>query len=379
MLAPAVWAAEKAPSQEELRQLRGRIDALKQELARTEGSRSEAADALRESEQAISDANRRLFELGQDKRRADVRRAELRSETRTIEQGIGKQRALAAAMLRGEYTAGRAGPVRLLFEGSDPNEIARRMAYHGYLARARALVVERLAADQRRLEQLAAEALQRTQEIAAIQGEELAGRRRLETEKEKRRAVLAGIARQIERQQREIGTLQSDERRLTRLAESLARMLVARKPPPPPTTTIDRVPDASFDGTPFQQLKGRLQLPVRGELSGRFGSPRADGGLTWRGLFIQSTAGQEVRAVAAGQVVYADWLRGFGNLLILDHGDGYMSLYGNNESLLRRVGERVRGGDAVATVGSSGGNATAGLYFELRHQGRPFDPLGWVP
>jgi septal ring factor EnvC (AmiA/AmiB activator) len=142
---------------------------------------------------------------------------------------------------------------------------------------------------------------------------------------------------------------------------------------------VERVPDASLDGTPFQQLKGRLQLPVRGELTGRYGSPRSDTGLSWRGLFIQGPAGQEVKAIAAGQVVFADWLRGFGNLLIIDHGEGYMSLYGNNESLVRRVGEKVRGGDAVATVGSSGGNATSGLYFELRHQGKPFDPLGWVP
>jgi septal ring factor EnvC (AmiA/AmiB activator) len=119
-------------------------------------------------------------------------------------------------------------------------------------------------------------------------------------------------------------------------------------------------------------------LPVRGELANRFGSPRADGGVTWKGLFIRSANGSEVKAVATGRVVFADWLRGFGNLMIVDHGNSYMSLYGNNETIHRQVGDAVRGGETIATVGNSGGNPDSGLYFELRHQGKPFDPLNWV-
>jgi septal ring factor EnvC (AmiA/AmiB activator) len=117
---------------------------------------------------------------------------------------------------------------------------------------------------------------------------------------------------------------------------------------------------------------------VRGELANRFGSPRSDGGVLWKGLFIAARAGEEVRAVADGRVVFSDWLRGFGNLLIIDHGDAFMSLYGNNEALFKRVGDIIHGGEAVAAVGNSGGNARSGLYFELRHQGKPLDPLDWV-
>jgi septal ring factor EnvC (AmiA/AmiB activator) len=117
---------------------------------------------------------------------------------------------------------------------------------------------------------------------------------------------------------------------------------------------------------------------VRGELGNRFGSPRSDGGPAWRGLFIAAPAGEEVRAIAAGRVVFADWLSGFGNLLIIDHGGAYMSLYGNNEALYRQVGDTIRGGDPIAAVGNSGGNANSGLYFEVRHQGKPLDPLNWV-
>jgi len=125
-------------------------------------------------------------------------------------------------------------------------------------------------------------------------------------------------------------------------------------------------------------LRGQLRLPVKGTIAGRFGSPRAEGGGSWKGVFIRAAEGAEVKAVAAGAVVFSDWLRGFGNLLIIDHGNDFLSVYGNNESLLVAVGANVKGGESVATVGNSGGNPESGLYFELRHRGQPFDPLKWA-
>ncbi|MCX7145981.1 MAG: peptidoglycan DD-metalloendopeptidase family protein [Sulfuritalea sp.] len=119
-------------------------------------------------------------------------------------------------------------------------------------------------------------------------------------------------------------------------------------------------------------------MPVKGTIAGRFGSPRAESGASWKGVFIRAAEGAEVKAVAAGAVVFSDWLRGFGNLLIIDHGDDFLSVYGNNESLLAAVGAAVKGGESIATVGNSGGNPDSGLYFELRHRGLPFDPLKWA-
>jgi septal ring factor EnvC (AmiA/AmiB activator) len=127
----------------------------------------------------------------------------------------------------------------------------------------------------------------------------------------------------------------------------------------------------------FARQKGSLRLPVRGPVAGRFGSPR-DGGGTWHGLFIRAGAGNDVKAVAGGRVVFAEWMRGFGNLMIVDHGDSYLSIYGNNDSLLKQVGQAVKGGETVATVGNSGGNQESGLYFELRHKGQPIDPMKWA-
>jgi murein hydrolase activator len=183
------------------------------------------------------------------------------------------------------------------------------------------------------------------------------------------------VSRQIEKQRREISTLKRDEARLTKLIEQLSQMLARTKPP---GLRNERLPDGTAVAGAFGQLKGRLNLPIRGELKNRFGGPREGSGVLWKGLFIASPAGQEVKAIATGRVVFADWLRGFGNLLIIDHGDGYMSLYGNNESLYKQVGDVARGGETIAAVGNSGGNMDSGLYFEIRHQGVAFDPLAWV-
>ncbi|NMG29772.1 peptidoglycan DD-metalloendopeptidase family protein [Aromatoleum evansii] len=131
-------------------------------------------------------------------------------------------------------------------------------------------------------------------------------------------------------------------------------------------------------GVSFAQLRGKMRFPVRGELVGRFGAPRAEGGTTWRGVFIRAAGGSQVRAVAAGEVVFSDWLRGYGNLIIVDHGGDYLTIYGNNDALLKELGDNIAGGDAIASVGASGGGSESGLYFEIRHRGQPLDPLKWV-
>jgi murein hydrolase activator len=184
----------------------------------------------------------------------------------------------------------------------------------------------------------------------------------------------------VARGRREIGRLKRDEGRLAKLVEEIARALAARpvERAKPRGRAVDSVADASMAAKAFASLKGRLKLPVRGELANQFGGAREEPGSSWKGLFIRSVTGETVHAVADGRVVYADWLRGFGNLLILDHGQGFMSLYAYNEGLLRQVGDPVRGGDAVARVGSSGAAAESGLYFELRRDGKPFDPMRWV-
>jgi murein hydrolase activator len=372
---PLAQAAEAGTKEKELRELRGRIEALQKSLAGAEESKSEAADALRESERAISETNRALRELGEQSREMNKRLAAIGADSKRGEEALKSQQALLARLLYQQYLGGQAEPLKLLLNREDPHSIARRLHYFGYVSRARAQLIEATRRNIARLQQLAEDARKQAQELAAVTAESKALRARLEREKRARGQVLTRISRDIKRQRREIGTLKRDENRLAQLVERLAKLMARSRPP---RVRNERVPQPGATEGVFPDLKGKLNLPVRGELANRFGSPRADGGVVWKGLFIAARSGEEVRAIADGRVVFADWLRGFGNLLIVDHGDAYMSLYGNNEALYKRVGDEIRAGDAVAAVGASGGNVDSGLYFELRHQGRPLDPLDWV-
>lgn len=373
----AGFAASPGSAKErELRELRGRIEALQKNLADAEETKEEAADALKESERAISDANRVLRDLRGQSRNINRRLAALRAESRMHEAKLGTQRARLGRLLYRQYVGGEAAPLKLLLNGEDPNQIARDLHYFGYVSRARAELIAALRVNLERLGELSREAEREAAELAGVTRRQHVERQRLERERRARNKVLASISRDIQRQRREIRTLVRDEQRLARLVEQLAR-LVARDRRGSRLRN-ERIPSAAFDGKSFDELKGRLSLPVRGELAGEFGRPRAGGGTLWKGVFIAAKSGEDVKAVAGGRVVFADWLRGFGNLLIIDHGAAYMSLYANNEALYKQVGEPVSGGETIATVGNSGGNADSGLYFELRYQGKPLDPLTWV-
>lgn len=377
ILSHPLHAAPKV-DREDLKQLRSRIESLQQELAGTEESKSEAADALRESERAVSDASRKLAALIHAQGEANDRLNQLRSQSGQVKKYIEAQQSQLSKLLYQQYIngGGRKEYLTLLLHQQDPNQLARDLHYYGYLSQARAENINTLRINLKRLDELTRESREKSSEIAAIQVKQAEQKKHLEQEKAEQKKMLERISLRADQQRREIDKLKRDEERLARLVERIAKQLARKKPPG--SLSNNRLPDASTDGNPFAALKGRLSLPVRGELANRFGSPRADGGITWKGLFIRSITGEEVKAIAGGRVVFADWLRGFGNLMIVDHGGSYMSLYGNNETNHKKAGDAVRGGDTIATVGNSGGNPDSGLYFELRHQGKPFDPLNWV-
>jgi murein hydrolase activator len=384
ILSQPVSAAPKVDN-EDLKQLRGRIETLQKELADTEESKSEVADALRESERAVIAANRKLAALTREHHEANNKLSQIQAQSKQVARDIEAQQLRLGKLLHRQYLTGggQTEYLSLLLNQQDPNEIARNLHYYGYLSRARLEGINALRANVQRLDMLTRESREKSLEISAIQTKQAEHKKYLEQEKIEHAKLLERISSQADQQRREISKLKRDEERLTRLVERIAKLLAQKKRSAPRATTPgplnnERLPDASADGSPFSSLKGRLSLPVRGELANRFGGPRADGGVTWKGLFIRSATGGEVKAIAGGRVVFADWLRGFGNLMILDHGNSYMSLYSNNEINHKQVGDSVRGGDTIASVGNSGGNAESGLYFELRHQGKPFDPLNWV-
>jgi septal ring factor EnvC (AmiA/AmiB activator) len=374
-LAVAAWAASGA-SEDELRALRARIDKLQRDLSAAEETRGEAADQLKASEKAMSEAQRALYSLSRERRSIEAQLESVMSREREARNGQAEQEALAGRLLRLQYRQGAPDRLRLILEGRDAASVARHIAYYGYIQRARAALIGDLRRQGESLAELEREAVARRAELAQNESAQQSEAARLQKERSARAAVVARISGDIAKGRREIGRLKRDEERLARLVDRIAKALAAPTVPGK-GKRVDRVPDASVSSQPFERLKGRLQLPVKGELTNQYGAAREEGA-SWKGLFIRSVSGETIHAVADGRVVYADWLRGFGNLLILDHGKGYMSLYANNEALLFQVGEKVRGGDPIARVGASGGQSDSGLYFELRRDGKPFDPLKWV-
>ncbi|MGQ9862093.1 MAG: murein hydrolase activator EnvC family protein [Thiobacillaceae bacterium] len=380
-LTTPVWGSVDGRRQE-LEDLRQRIEQLKKEIEQAAEDRSEAADALKQSERRISDVNRSLRQLSGRLRTLNRELDELSVATRQTQADLAAQEERLAQLLRATHAHVGNDALRLLLSGRDPAEISRHLAYLRYVGQARQDMIRDHQSALARLRALEAQARERRQNLDQARAEQLSQKQALEAEMRHRQVVLDKLSDQIRVQRRQVSTLVRDEQRLARLIERLSRM--AAKParpaqkPKTPGQQVTEVADASLAKYEFEKLKGRLALPVAGEIVSRYGQPREGGGPAWKGLFIRAPQGREVRAVGNGRVAFADWLRGFGNLLILDHGDGFLSLYSNNESLYKQVGELVRAGDVISSVGNTGGQEEPGLYFELRHQGRPFDPLSWV-
>lgn len=431
--AVAQVGADLSDKRSDLDDLKRRIRDLQKEMQQTEASRSGLADQVIESERAVSRVQRRLRELEAERVEAEQQVAALEATQLSVSSRISARQAELGDWLRRHYMYGAADGVAPLLAERDPNQIARDAHYLEHLGKARLQLIDGLRGDLREASARAAEIAGRRDRLAALAVEQRRQRGELETVHGQRKQALAALSAQLQTQRKEVGELQQDEQRLTRLIDTLvkrAREAAAReaarrlaeqraaelraaeqraaaqraaeqraaqarvgeidaapsKPAPEPSprrvepvvAEVGRTPGPTPTGVSFGQLRGQLHFPVRGELIGRFGAQRAEGGTTWKGVFIRAANGADVRAVAGGEVVFSDWLRGYGNLLIIDHGSDYLSVYGNNDALLKEVGAAVRGGDVIASVGAGGGVADSGLYFEIRHQGRPLDPMQWV-
>lgn len=393
LLAPHTFAAQADGKKAELKDIQNRIQGLRQDLAKSEASKANVTDQLRDVELSISSTNRKLRELSENRSAVQAEIGQLEQQSATLGQQIESQQKQLAGLLYRHFIHGDTDALQLLLSGEDPNRIAQDQYFLTQLSKAKAQLLGRLKDSLAEKQRLADARKDKAAELASIEKQAQESRAALVSKQKERQAMLAGIADKIKSQRKEIDVLKGNEQRLSKLIDTLARAARAQPKPQPaerptkgqnkkeapsaPALRNDTTPDAGTSGA-FAALRGKLRLPVRGDVSARFGSPRADGGTTWKGLFIRAAEGTEVKAVAPGHVVFSDWLRGFGNLLIIDHGDGYLSIYGNNQSLFRQAGQSVKAGEAVAAVGSSGGQGESGLYFELRHQGQAFDPLKWA-
>lgn len=392
------FAAKTEPPKQALSELQQRLESLKKELDNSQEAHKDAADALKESERAISEANKKLYEINNRQQQNKKTLAQLQAESMSANQTLAEQQKLLSSQLYQQYIHGQQSYLQLILQSENPSEIARDVHYYSYIAKARAELINKMQGNLNRINKLNEETAAALKKVAELKQKQMEERRTLQSQKLAKSKVVKTLSKQIASQRGEIKKLSRDEKRLSQLVERLAKIIPkpknnTRKRTPSKTSSTNIVennkpsrefvaknetlPSDEFAGANFPSLKGKLRLPVRGEVTNRFGASREDSGISWKGLFIRANEGAEVKSVANGRVVFADWLRGFGNLIIVDHGGSYMSLYGNNQALLKQVGEAVQAGDAIASVGNSGGNETNGLYYELRRQSRPFDPLSW--
>ncbi len=388
--------AESVEKKQALEELRGQIDKLNRAFIKSEESRNEISDQLKVSEKAISEANRNLLTMATEQREIGRDLADIERRVVTARADIVREENLRDKLIRHQYMYGNTDAMRLMLSGEDVSAVERRLVYLGYVTRSRIAAIGRLKKSVAILAALEVEAHEKQTELAANANEQKKARAMLVAERASRQKILGQVRSDISKNRREVGRLKRDENRLTKLVEQIA-IALARKPKADPRsdakpsgdkTDAGRIrkpgavvtdeADSGFVGHAFASLRGKLKLPVRGELAGRFGAQREEGGVTWKGLFIRSADGLPVRAVADGRVVFADWLRGYGNLVIVDHGAGFLSLYGHNESLIKQVGDTTSAGESIASVGSTGGALESGVYFELRLDGKPFDPMRWV-
>jgi septal ring factor EnvC (AmiA/AmiB activator) len=430
---------QKQVAEQERAELRKKLSDLKEDIVRTEKARGDAADALAGSEAAISNANRALRELASEQERTKQQLHALSVSQEALEKAVQAQRGRLEKMLREQYMTGQDDRLRLLLSGDNPNRMARELRYLGYVSAEQVKAITALQENLAAIEANKAEAEKARESLNEIAEEQREQKTLLEKQKSKRQALVAQLSGKLAHQRKEAGRLERDEERLAALVDRLATLIVQqrkaeeeeakrraraqvdareraerrRAAEKPSEKTTERasektpgktnekkpaeqmretesavaqtnptkpVPDerpAPPDGAEFASLRGKLKMPVKGELLASFGTKRPEGP-TWKGLFIKAAEGTEIRASAAGEVIFSDWMRGFGNLIIIDHGAQYMTIYGNNQSLLKRPGDRIRAGDVIATAGNSGGNEQSGLYFEMRHQGRALDPLTWM-
>lgn len=360
---PPSQAQSAEQSERELQELRSRIQTLQRQLERQTRRRDSLAGELREAETTAGTLARQLEATGAELAEARTRAQALARDRDAAARRSASARESLAEQLRQGWQGGRGERLRLLLNQDDPSRLGRMLVYHDYLSRERTVRLQALLAELAELRRLGEEAAvveQRLQSLATRQRSELAD---LERARGERAALLARVEAELTGAGGELAQLRRQEEALTELIERLRRELAGFPSDPQ---------------TPFASLRGNLAWPAPGPARHGFGDARADGSVRWNGVLLGAPPGTPVRAIHHGRVVYADWLPGMGLLLVIDHGAGYMSLYGHNQSLLREVGDWVAPGESIATVGDSGGQSQAGLYFEIRQAGRPVNPGPWM-
>jgi septal ring factor EnvC (AmiA/AmiB activator) len=359
----ATCLAQDNPEQA-LRELRKRIQTISQRFETTRRSRDESVEELRRLELAYASTTRALGALKQQTAVAKEKVAASTIYRRRLQDDAHEHRDSLAAVVRATYFPARQDRLRLLLTQNEPASVARVLCYASYINSARARRISAIKAKIVALQNAMRSESASLSRLEQLERDKAANLSTLAQQRRDRDELIASLTARLKTDGALLTRLKTDEQRLTALIKELER-------------EMSSIAAIAPKAVPFANQRGKLAWPVPGKLVSRFGTTRDDGDLKWQGVLIASQYGTPVLAVARGRVAYADWLRGYGLMLIIDHGDGYMSLYGHNQSLLKEVGEWVDTNETIANVGKSGGQTRSALYFEIRRRGEPQNPRRW--
>ena len=345
----------------ELQAVKSEIERVSRQVGEEQVEKDRLAKELRTAELSVGKARENLDGIRRGRAERASKRAQLAAQKRAREADLAQNRGALAGQLRAAYLIGREEPLKLLLNQKDPERAGRMFVYYSYFGRARADQIHGIETDVQAIAELDEQVQAEDVKLAELEKQHRADLMELEQAREKRSGVLASLTAESNSHAQSLERLKGQQSGLEKLLRELRR-------------AMERFPIDNNDA--FARLRGKLAWPVGGKLVARFGESRA-GGVKWDGVLVATERGAPVRAVYGGRVIYADWLPGLGLLTIIDHGDGYMSLYGHNERLYKTVGERVSAGDTVGSAGDSGGSNRTELYFEIRKSGKAVDPRPW--
>ena len=405
----AVAADQRAQTKQEIAQAAKDIAELKKQLSKIQQEKSSAEQALKKTETEIGELEKQVDDLQQQEKKTEQELDLLDKQKKKLQSSRLEQQKLIAIQARAAYQAGQQEPLRLLLNQQQPEKFSRNLTYYQYIGKARQQQINEFNETIRQITNISAQITEQQNNLAEQRASLLSKQESLKTLRQERQQKVASLSQQQRKETRSLSTRQADQAALNKVlqtieatlarqaqeareAERKRQRLIAEqqrqqteqlldKQPQPTTGKQPQSPMVStaitHNGGKFTTVRGKLPWPVNGRLIARFGSPRGDTRSKWDGVLISSQAGTQVRAIHPGRVVFADWLRGAGLLVIVDHGDGYLSLYGHNQSILSRPGDMVQTGQAISTVGNTGGQDQAALYFAIRQKGKPADPTQW--
>ncbi|WP_028080913.1 murein hydrolase activator EnvC family protein [Solimonas soli] len=353
-------------NQQALGEVRERIAALQKKVEDDQGERDALAREMQKVERKIAAANQAMREL---RRRLDEQQRKARetqAEQQEAARALESRRDELARQIRAAYVMGRSGQTQLLLNIDDVQKVGRMLSYYDYLQRAQLKAIATIRARADELEQLADRLQQERAQIEQLRKEQADTLEELKGTRAERAAMLEQLKTRLSSEEDNLAQLKEDERSIRKLIESLKK------------TLAELPPDVSPSDKPFAAQKGKLPWPARGALIARYGENKAGGRLSWNGHWIAAEEGGAVRAVARGRAVYVGWMHRYGLIVLVEHDDGYFTLYGHCQTATVQVGEPVRAGQTIATAGSTGGYDESGVYFEIRKGAEAINPQGWL-